>query len=110
MSYIIFKKDLSSNILYDFLKINCIIENEYLVLNKLIFKKYEYNNIIQEFYDILKLYYRKSKIFYLEREISYNNLLTVIRQICRFKNINYFSKIKYDRNKYNIIYYIKYSD
>ena len=51
--------------------------------------------------------YKKSKKFYLERENSYNNLLTIIRQICKKNNIKYVSKIKYDKNNYSIIYYIE---
>ena len=107
MSNIIFKKDISDNILYDFLNLHCEIENNYYILNDLTFKKYKYNDLITPFLNILKEYYKRSKIYYLEREITYNNLLTIIRQICRFKNIYYYNKIKYNSNKYNIVYYIK---
>ena len=107
MNSIIFSKDISENILYDFLKINCLFEDNYYILDKIVYKKYEYNNLIEDFLKSLDNYYRKSKKYYLEREINYNNLLTVIRQICKFKNIEYSTKIKYDKNKYFIIYYIK---
>ena len=103
----IFQKDLSNNILYDFLNIYCTIENEYYIINKLIYKKYEYNNIIRKFLEDLKEFYKESKQFYLNRDINYNNFLTILRHICKNNNINYYSKIKYDKNKYNIIYYIK---
>ena len=39
--------------------------------------------------------------------MSYNNLMTIIRQLCKINNIKYYSKIKYDKNKYSIIYYIE---
>lgn len=98
--------DLSENILYDFLNIYFKQENNYYVINKLLFKKYEYNNLIQSFFTSLDLYYKKNKKKYIQREVSYNNLLTVLRHICKYKNIPYYSKIQYDKNKYNIIYYI----
>tara|TARA_B100000424_G_C22913054_1_gene485778 strand:+ start:516 stop:842 length:327 start_codon:yes stop_codon:yes gene_type:complete len=103
----IFKEEVHSKILYDFLKIHCILENNFYILDKLVYKKYEYNNQIDLLKDNLKEKYKKSKKFYLERENNYNNLLTIIRHLCKNNNINYSSKIKYDKNKYNIIYYIE---
>ena len=103
----IFKKDLSNNILYDFLNIHCIIENNYYIIDKLIYKKYEYNNNIANFFQDLKEFYKESKHHYLTRSITYNNFLTIIRHICKNNNIEYYRKIKYDKNKYNITYYIK---
>ena len=107
MPNILFKSDISHNVLYDFLNIFCRVENDYYIIDKLIYKKYEYNNYIQTFFDKIKHYYKPSKMFYTTREINYYNLLTVIRQICKNNNIPYSSKIKYDKNKYYIIYYIK---
>ena len=103
---VIFKEEIDNNILYDFLKIFCILENDYYILDKLIYKKYEYNNEINLLKNKLKDKYKSSKLYYLERENSYNNLLTIIRHLCKVNNIHYKSKIKYDKNKYNIIYYI----
>ena len=103
----IFKEDISNEILYNFLKIYCILENNYYVFDNLIYKKYEYNNQIDLFKDMLKEKYKDSKKFYLERVNNFNNLLTIIRQLCKKNNIKYRNKIKYDKNKYNIIYYIE---
>lgn len=103
----IFKEDISNNILYDFLKIYCNIENNFYIFDKLIYKKYEYNNQIDLLKEKLKEKYKISKQFYLKRENNYNNLLTIIRHLCKKNNINYKSKIKYDKNKYSIIYYIE---
>lgn len=107
MPNIIFKSDISNNILYDFLNLYCCIENGFYIMDKLTFKKYEYNNKIQDFFNLLKDYYKNSKKYYLERDITYNNLLTIIRHICKYNNIEYNYKIKYDKNKYYINYYIK---
>lgn len=107
MPNIIFSRDLSNSILVDFLKIYCPLEHDYFILNKLIYKKYEYNNLIYNFVNYLQDYYKTGKKYYIERKITYNNLLTIIRQICKYNNIPYYSKIKYDNNKYYITYYIK---
>jgi len=103
----LFKKDIPNNIIFDFLIQYCPIENDYFILDKLIFKQYEYNDLLTIFYDSIKDNYKDSKRNYLDREKNYNNLLTILRQICKNNNIPYYSKIRYDKNKYYIIYYIK---
>lgn len=105
----IFNQDFSNNILYNFLNIFCSnnIENNYYIIDNTCYKKSLYNNNIIDFLNTLKPYYKKQKIFYLERELNYNNLITIIRHICKFKNIPYRNTIKYDKSKYEIIYYIK---
>ena len=103
----VFKENIPNEILYDFLKKYCLIENNYYILDKLTYKKYEYNDEINKFKYKLKEKYNNSKKYYVERENNYNNLLTIIRHLCKKNNINYKSKIKYDKNKYNIIYYIE---
>lgn len=107
MKNLIFQEDISNNILFEFLNIYCKIENDYYIFDKAIFKQYEFNNLVKNFYNTLKSYYKDSKTFYLNRDITYNNFLTIVRQICKNNNIPYYSKIKYDKNKYYIIYYIK---
>lgn len=99
--------DISLNILYDFLNIFCKVENNYYIFDILIYKKYEYNNYLDKFKYSLNKFYLKKNYFYLNRENSYNNFLTLIRQLCKKLNINYIKKIKYDKSIYNIIYYIE---
>ena len=106
MQTTIFNKDISNNILYDFLDLNCVLENNYYILDRESYKKYEFNDQLSNFYNKIEEYYKKNKKYYIEREYSYNNLLTIIRQICRNNNIEYISKIKYNKSKYTIIYYI----
>ena len=36
----------------------------------------------------IKPYYFKSKQFYLERDKNYKNIITIIRQICKFNYIH----------------------
>lgn len=103
----IFKKEIQNYIIFDFLKHYCPIENDYYIFDKLIFKQYEYNDLLSIFYNSIKDNYHDSKKNYLNREKTYNNFLTILRQICKNNNIPYYSKIRYDKNKYYIIYYIK---
>ena len=107
MSNLIFKKDISNNLLFEFLSNYCSLENEYYIFDKIIFKQYEYNNLVKDFLDSLRENYKESKRYYLDRPITYNNILTIFRQICKNNNIPYYSKIKYDKNKCYIIYFIK---
>ena len=54
------------------------------------------NDLILPLQNELQEYYKKSKFHYLNREPSYNNLLTIIRQICKSHNIPIISKILYN--------------
>ena len=53
-----------------------------------------------------KPYYHLSKRKYLEKKVTYNSFTTVLRQICNYNKIIYTSQIKYDKSKYEIVYYI----
>ena len=71
-------------------------ESDYIVFNMDIFKKTKYNGEVEKFLESSKPYYRKSKQHYLDREdITFNQFVTVLRQICKQNNIRYSSKVKY---------------
>ena len=53
-----------------------------------------------------KEYYFKSKHHYLEREKTYKNFVTIVRQICKYHAIPYTSKILYSKSTYEIKYFI----
>tara|TARA_B110000444_G_C18843122_1_gene600136 strand:+ start:2080 stop:2406 length:327 start_codon:yes stop_codon:yes gene_type:complete len=103
----IVNNEIVNKILYEFLKQYCMLENNYYMIDKFTYKKYEYYNIITMFKISLKNIYTKSKQRYLDSKNTYNNLLTIVRQICKQNNIKYVSKIRYDKSKYDIIYYIE---
>jgi len=102
----IFKYDISDNILYDLLEKICVKNNKFYILNNISYKKAEYHNYICDFYENLRPYYYKSKYFYLNRKQNYAMFVTIIRQLCRFKSINYVSKILYNKSSYDIVYHI----
>ena len=69
-----------------------------------------YNKKLTPFISELKEYYHKSKQFYINRDITYKNTLTIIRQILNSLCIPYTSKIIYNKSKYNINYIIYLND
>ena len=94
------------DILRNFLILNCIYEKNYYIINNEIFKKYKLNNQLKDFIENIREYYINSKKYFLDRDISFNILLTIIRQICRYLKIEYIKKIIYNNNNYNIQYSI----
>lgn len=80
--------------------------DKYYMINNDAFKKIRLIDKYEEFIDKLKPFYPKSKQFYLTRPPKYNNFTTLLRHVCKANNVMYSSKIKYDKSKYEIIYYI----
>lgn len=105
------KKNFDIKILYNFLEKVCEknydVSNVYYVIDNTTYKKIEYYNILDDFTKEIAPFYINSKKFYVTRKLDYNKFLTIIRQICKFTNIEYYSKIIYDKSKYFIYYYIK---
>ena len=62
------------------------------------------------FIETLFPHYYKSKRFYLTRKMSYKTLLTIIRQLCNYKNVLYTQNVSYVKSKYTISYTIYRSD
>ena len=107
MSHQIFKDEIPNNILYELLSEICTTKNDkYFVVDKIAFKKAQFNKILQPFLDSLDKYYHESKKFYLKRKLNYTKFVTIIRQICKKNEIPFSNTIKYDKSTYNIIYYI----
>ena len=102
----LFKKDVPKEILFDLLNKICINNGKYYILNNISYKKGEYLEIIKPFIKNIMEYYFESKKFYAERKQNYTSFITIIRQICRLNNINYTSKILYNKSSYDIVYYI----
>ena len=61
---------------------------------------------LNKFYDSLKPFYFNSKLFYLERDKTYKNFITILRQITKYHHIPYTSKIIYLKSTYEIKYFI----
>ena len=106
MSKQIFKNNVPNKILFDLLDNICEKNETFYTFNVISFKKGLYNNYIQSFITECTQYYHSSKLKYLEKGEHYTSFLTILRQICNFNNINYNSHIKYNKSKYEIVYFI----
>jgi hypothetical protein len=102
----IFKQTIDKNLLFDFLEKVCNKTEKYYIFDLNAYKRAQLQNEILPFCDSLKPYYYSSKKFYIERKLNYNNLCTIIRQICNVNSILFSSKIVYSKSKYNIPYHI----
>ena len=63
-------------------------------------------SLLQQFCNDLMPYYCNDKKYLLARKMSYNNLNTILRQVCRHNVIECTTKRKYDKSKTQIVYYI----
>jgi len=106
MSTQIFKQNVPSEALFKLLETNCLKNDKHYTLDTISFKKGVFNGSILEFIDFCKPYYHNSKKKYLERKLTYNFFVTILRQICNHNNITYTSQIKYDKSSYETVYYI----
>jgi len=61
---------------------------------------------LEQFCNDLLPFYCKEKQVFLTRKMSYNNLNTILRQVCRHCAIECKSERKYDKSKTQIVYHI----
>jgi len=106
MSTQIFKNMIPTEKIFHLLDLLCIKNEKHYIFDTNSFKKGLFTQEINKFLEECKPYYHISKRKYLEKKVTYNNFTTVMRQICNFNKIIYTSQIKYDKSKYEIIYYI----
>ncbi len=103
----IFRKKMDKSLLFDLLDQFAIKTDKCYKLDNICFKKAKFQEgALNSFYDSLKEYYHISKLFYIERDRTYKNFITIVRQICKLLNIPYSSKIKYYKSTYDIYYFI----
>lgn len=102
----IFKDSVPIDILFSLLDKIALKKSNYYLIDMNAYKKMMYNNYHIDFCNELKEYYHKGKLFYLEREMTYNTFTTIIRQVCKHEAIMFTSKINYNKSKYNIDYTI----
>jgi hypothetical protein len=106
MSSQIFKTPIPKDMLFNLLESIAVKTEKYYIFDNNSFKKGLFHNLLQEFLEECKPHYHISKRKYVEKNISYNTFVTVVRQICNFNDIQYTSQIKYDKSNYDIIYNI----
>jgi hypothetical protein len=113
----VFKEMVPDEIVLNFLLKICINNNNnnnnnIFVLSKVIFKKaLLFNNIIiPEFIETIKPYYYPCKSYFINRQLTYNNFITIMKQLCNnnSEKFNCVSKKIYNNSKYEIEYTISY--
>ena len=102
----IFKSNIPISMLIDLFEKICIKYDNHYILNNNAYKKGMFNGDIQQFIQDCIPYYYISKRKYLTRTLNYNHFITIIRQICKYLNIKYNNKIRYEKSTYDIIYNI----
>ena len=102
----IFKYSPPIHLLFDFLETVCEKKNNKYIFSKANFKKGQLQEKNIPFFESLKQYYYRSKLFYLTRPMIYKNFVTVIRQLCKYNQVAYTSEMKYSKSKYEIVYTI----
>lgn len=103
----IFKISFPNELLFDLLRKSCVKQSAgYYLFDKSAYKRALINSTSPQFIEDCKPYYHLSKMKYLEKPLTYNSLVTVIRQICNQNKIVYTSKIKYNKSSYEINYFI----
>ena len=104
----IFKTQIPNQLLINLLEENAVKSDKCYVVNNNVYKKGIFNESIPKFITECRQYYFLSKRKYLDRKLTYNSFITILRQICNFNKITYTSKIKYDKSVYDIEYHILY--
>jgi len=102
----IFKNHIPKELLFNFLDTICMKNEKHYILNNNSYKKGVFENSIIDFFEKCKPYYHLSKRKYLEKTLTYNSFVTVVRQICNLNKITYTSQIRYDHSSYDIVYII----
>jgi hypothetical protein len=104
----IFKTQIPNQLLLNLLEENAVKSDKCYVVNNNVYKKGIFNESVPKFITECRQYYFLSKRKYLDRKLTYNSFITILRQICNFNKITYTSKIKYDKSVYDIEYHILY--
>ena len=102
----IFKIEPPIKTFHEFIQNNATFSSSKYLFSKSSFKKAQLKKQIEPFIDDIKHCYFISKKMYVEREMKYKNLITIIIQICRYHHIPFSSNIKYSKSKYEITYSI----
>jgi hypothetical protein len=106
MSIQIFKNKIPNNLLFELLDKICLKNEKHYIFTNESFKKGIYTQEINIFLNSCIPYYHLSKRKYLEKQLTRNSFVNILRQICNFNNITYTSQIKYDKSTYDIVYHI----
>ena len=100
----VFKHTFPIDIFYDLLTLVCDKKYDHYAFNMNSFKKMILFDLLDGFLANCKEYYHISKHKYIDRKMTYNNFVTILRQIAKLNQVDYKSNIKYSKSSYNIEY------
>ena len=105
----IFKDEVPPSVLWDFLTTHSLVTGEQTrTFTKILYKKCVFNNIVQPWLLTLKPYYHLSKVYFVERPMTYLHFLTVLRQLCHLSTtIEYKTELSYANSGYEIVYHFE---
>ena len=100
--------DFDISILFDFLNKIGKKESNYIRVDNYTYRQntFQDSDFVIQFYETMKQYYYKNKHTYLNRVPEFKSVMTVMRQLLKYKAIPYESKIKYDNSSYITQYFI----
>lgn len=103
----IFKGDFSHEILFKFLELYCEKIGKCYIFSQTAFEFAKKKGDVDKFCQTIRPFYYSSKLKYVDKVQKFTSFMTVIRQVCRYHQVGYTSKIKYIKSYYEIIYYIQ---
>ena len=103
----IFKQIVPKEIMYTLLDKIAQRNSQNYIIDLSSYKKLKYENLQHKFLEDIIDYYHFSKRYYIERDFSYNSFTTILRQICKINNIQFFKNIKYNNSKHYIEYFVE---
>lgn len=91
----IFCKNVDFELVEPLLKKICDqLEGAY-ILDETAFSRLMYHNYADNFIAVIRPYYYTSKLFYVDRKLTFKSFSTIVRQICKASGKIISSKIKY---------------
>ena len=96
----IFRKQIDLKILYDLFDQISVSKNGAYAINNNVYKKMVFHGLHTEFCQSMTEYYHKSKQFYATRPFTYKSFTTILRQICKYNNVDIVSKVRYIDSEY----------
>ena len=103
-----FRRSVPADLLKTLLEAIAIKYGDDYVLNMGAFTKGQIYGHNATFINSLRPYYYPSKEKqYLDRELTYNTFITVVRQLCKYHRVRYRYAIIYEQSNYAIHHYIR---
>ena len=93
--------------IYSFFEKICNKNKSSYIFTPYSFKKSVFLGILTNFLDSCRPHYRVTKHKYLIEPLTYSQMITILRQICKRSEIKYTSKIIYANSSYTILYYFE---